>query len=93
MMLLGPKVAAAKAVGTVVRAAGRGGGTTLPGKLLTRLEPHAIGLLARRLPHGSAAISATNGKTTRPRRWPRRSWSGPARRSCTTARARTWRAA
>jgi UDP-N-acetylmuramyl tripeptide synthase len=64
MMPLGPKVAAAKAVGTVVRAAGRGGGTTLPGKLLTRLEPHAIGLLARRLPHGSAAISATNGKTT-----------------------------
>jgi lipid II isoglutaminyl synthase (glutamine-hydrolysing) len=64
MMPLGPKVAAAKAVGTVVRAAGRGGGTTLPGKLLTRLEPHAIGLLARRLPHGSAVISATNGKTT-----------------------------
>jgi len=64
MTLLGPKVAAAKAVGTVVRAAGRGGGTSLPGKLLTRLEPHAIWLLARRLPHGSAVISATNGKTT-----------------------------
>jgi UDP-N-acetylmuramyl tripeptide synthase len=62
--LLGPKVAAAKAVGTLVRAAGRGGGTSLPGKLLTRLEPHAIGLLARRLEHGSAVISATNGKTT-----------------------------
>jgi lipid II isoglutaminyl synthase (glutamine-hydrolysing) len=62
--LLGPKVAAAKAVGTVVRAAGRGGGTSLPGKLLTRLEPHAIALLARRLAHGSAVISATNGKTT-----------------------------
>src|SRR4029079_14247335 len=41
--LLGPKVAAAKAVGTLVRAAGRGGGTSLPGKVLTRLEPHAIG--------------------------------------------------
>jgi len=62
--LLGPKVAAAKAVGTLVRAAGRGGGTSLPGKVLTRLEPHAIGLLARRLGHGSAVISATNGKTT-----------------------------
>jgi lipid II isoglutaminyl synthase (glutamine-hydrolysing) len=62
--LLGPKVAAAKAVGTLVRAAGRGGGTSLPGKVLTRLEPHAIGLLARRLAHGSAVISATNGKTT-----------------------------
>jgi UDP-N-acetylmuramyl tripeptide synthase len=62
--LLGPKVAAAKAVGRIVRAAGRGGGTSLPGKVLTRLEPHAIGKLARRLPHGSAVISATNGKTT-----------------------------
>jgi len=62
--LLGPKVAAAKAVGTVVRAAGRGGGTSLPGKVLTRLEPRAIALLARRLAHGSAVISATNGKTT-----------------------------
>jgi UDP-N-acetylmuramyl tripeptide synthase len=62
--LLGPKVVAAKAVGTVVRAAGRGGGTSLPGKVLTRLEPRAISLLARRLAHGSAVISATNGKTT-----------------------------
>ena len=64
MTLLAPKVAAAKAVGTLVRAARRGGGTSLPGKVLTRLEPHAIGLLARRLSHGSAVISATNGKTT-----------------------------
>ena len=64
MTLLGPKVAAAKAVGTLVRAAGRGGGTSLPGKVLTRLEPHAIGLLGGRLAHGSAVISATNGKTT-----------------------------
>jgi lipid II isoglutaminyl synthase (glutamine-hydrolysing) len=63
-MLLGPKVGAAKAVGTVVRAARRGGGTSLPGKLLTRLEPHAIALLSHRLGHGSAVISATNGKTT-----------------------------
>ena len=64
MTLLGPKVVAAKAVGRVVRAAGRGGGTSLPGKVLTRLEPHAIGLLGARLAHGSAVISATNGKTT-----------------------------
>ena len=49
MTLLAPEVAAAKAVGALVRAAGRGGGTSLPGKVLTRLEPHAIGLLA----HGS----------------------------------------
>ena len=45
------------------RRAGRGG-TSLPGKVLMRLEPHAIGRLAARLPHGSAVISATNGKTT-----------------------------
>jgi UDP-N-acetylmuramyl tripeptide synthase len=64
MTLLGPKVVAAKAVGTLVRTAGRGGGTSLPGKVLTRLEPHAIGLLSRRLAQGSAVISATNGKTT-----------------------------
>jgi lipid II isoglutaminyl synthase (glutamine-hydrolysing) len=57
------KVAAARAAGAVSRRAGRGG-TSLPGKLLMRLEPHAIGRLAGRLPHGSAVISATNGKTT-----------------------------
>ncbi|MCW2953319.1 MAG: hypothetical protein JWQ48_2489 [Conexibacter sp.] len=61
---LGPKIAAARAVGTVARVAGRGGGTSLPGKVLMRLEPHAIRDLARRLPQGSIAISATNGKTT-----------------------------
>jgi UDP-N-acetylmuramyl tripeptide synthase len=61
--LLDWKVAAARATGAVSRRAGRGG-TSLPGKLLMRLEPHAIGRLAARLPHGSAVISATNGKTT-----------------------------
>jgi len=62
--LLAPKLAAAKAVGALARRAGRGGGTSLPGKLLTRLEPHAIGLLAARLERGSVVVSATNGKTT-----------------------------
>ncbi len=57
------KVAAARAAGGVSRRAGRGG-TSLPGKVLMRLEPHAIGRLAARLEHGSAVISATNGKTT-----------------------------
>jgi UDP-N-acetylmuramyl tripeptide synthase len=58
------KIAAARAVGSLARRAGRGGGTSLPGKLLTRLEPHAIERLAARLPSGCAVISATNGKTT-----------------------------
>jgi UDP-N-acetylmuramyl tripeptide synthase len=57
-------VAAAKAVGALARRAGRGGGTSLPGKLLVRVEPHAIGRLAGRLEHGSVVVSATNGKTT-----------------------------
>ncbi|HEU4976666.1 MAG TPA: MurT ligase domain-containing protein [Baekduia sp.] len=63
MTLLGPKLAAARAAGAVSRRAGRGG-TSLPGKLLLRLEPHAVAQLAARLPDGSAVISATNGKTT-----------------------------
>jgi lipid II isoglutaminyl synthase (glutamine-hydrolysing) len=62
--VLDAKVAAAQAVGRLARRAGRGGGTSLPGKLLTRLEPDAIGRLAGRLPDGCAVISATNGKTT-----------------------------
>src|SRR5205085_8632483 len=41
-----------------------GGGTTVPGKLLWKLDPGAVDALARRLPLGSALISATNGKTT-----------------------------
>lgn len=61
--MIGPKIAAARATGALSRRAGRGG-TSLPGKVLLRLEPGAIGTLAARLPRGSAAISATNGKTT-----------------------------
>jgi UDP-N-acetylmuramyl tripeptide synthase len=61
---LDAKVAAAQTVGRLARRAGRGGGTSLPGKVLTRLAPDAIGRLAARLPDGSAVISATNGKTT-----------------------------
>jgi UDP-N-acetylmuramyl tripeptide synthase len=53
-----------RAAGALSRLAGRGGGTTLPGKLLWKLDPAAIDALAARLPRGSVAISATNGKTT-----------------------------
>jgi UDP-N-acetylmuramyl tripeptide synthase len=58
------KLTVARAVGGLARAAGRGGGTSLPGKVLMRLDPQAIRSLAARLPEGSVAISATNGKTT-----------------------------
>ena len=64
MSLLGAKIAAARAVGGLARRAGRGGGTSLPGRMLLALEPHAIGELSARLSRGSAVISATNGKTT-----------------------------
>ncbi|MDX6397538.1 MAG: hypothetical protein QOJ43_946 [Gaiellaceae bacterium] len=55
---------AARAAGRLSRLAGTGGGTTLPGKLLWKLDPGAIDALAGRLPHGAAVVSATNGKTT-----------------------------
>jgi UDP-N-acetylmuramyl tripeptide synthase len=64
MTALGPKLVAARAVGALARRAGRGGGTSLPGKVLIRLEPEAISELAARLPRGSVIVSATNGKTT-----------------------------
>src|SRR5215471_16388659 len=55
---------AARTAARLSRAAGRGGGTTLPGKLLWKLDPGAIDRLAARLPDGTALVSATNGKTT-----------------------------
>ena len=57
-------IAAARAAGTISRLTGSGGGTTLPGKLLSKLDPEAVDRLAARLPHGSVLVSATNGKTT-----------------------------
>jgi UDP-N-acetylmuramyl tripeptide synthase len=58
------EAAAVRAAGTLSRFAGRGGGTTLPGKLLWKLDPGAIDRLAGRLRDGSVLVSATNGKTT-----------------------------
>lgn len=64
MMLLGAKLAAARAIGSLSRRFGRGGATSLPGEVLMRLEPGAIAELSSRLPRGSVVVSATNGKTT-----------------------------
>jgi lipid II isoglutaminyl synthase (glutamine-hydrolysing) len=64
MTLLSAKIVAARAVGSLARRAGRGGGTSLPGKVLLALEPEAIRELSARLARGSVVISATNGKTT-----------------------------
>src|ERR671911_1433278 len=54
----------ARAVGSLSRRSGRGGGTTLPGRLLVRMAPDAIERLASRLVEGSIVVSSTNGKTT-----------------------------
>jgi UDP-N-acetylmuramyl tripeptide synthase len=61
---LATETAVARLAGRVSRLAGRGGGTTLPGKLLWKLDPAAIDALASRLPAGVVLVSATNGKTT-----------------------------
>ncbi|MGH3093536.1 MAG: Mur ligase family protein, partial [Gaiellaceae bacterium] len=63
-MRLGLEIALARTAGRLSRLAGRGGGTTLPGKILATIDPGALGTLAGRLPLGSALVSATNGKTT-----------------------------
>jgi lipid II isoglutaminyl synthase (glutamine-hydrolysing) len=61
---LAAEIVAARAAAGLSRLTGRGGGTTVPGKLLWKLDPSAIDRLAERLPRGSALVSATNGKTT-----------------------------
>lgn len=62
--VFGAKVAASRAIGAASRASGRGGGTTLPGRVLLRLQPDAIARLGAGLDGGTTIVSATNGKTT-----------------------------
>ena len=54
----------AASAGALSRATGRGGGTSLPGMVLNRLEPGALARLGGGLGGGAVYISATNGKTT-----------------------------
>ncbi len=61
---LSAEIVLARAAAALSRVVGAGGGTTVPGKLLWKLDPGAVDRLAARLPRGSALISATNGKTT-----------------------------
>ena len=58
------KLALARAAGTLSRRSGRGGGTTLPGRLLLRIAPDAVSRLGGELSEGATIVSATNGKTT-----------------------------
>jgi lipid II isoglutaminyl synthase (glutamine-hydrolysing) len=59
-----PAVALARAAGGLSRRLGRGGGTSLPGKVLLSMRPDALAALGGRLTGGSVVVSATNGKTT-----------------------------
>jgi UDP-N-acetylmuramyl tripeptide synthase len=61
--VLSAKLALARGAGALARLRGSGA-TSIPGTVLMKLEPGAIGTLGERLPRGSAVISATNGKTT-----------------------------
>jgi UDP-N-acetylmuramyl tripeptide synthase len=61
---LAAETAAARGVAALSRLVGAGAGMTIPGKLLSKLDPGAIDRLAARLPAGTAVVSATNGKTT-----------------------------
>ncbi len=61
---LSAEILGARAAGRLSRLLRTGGGTTMPGKLLWKLDPGAIDRLAARLRLGSALVSATNGKTT-----------------------------
>lgn len=58
------KAALARSAGRLSRRLGRGGGTTLPGRMLIRMDRNAIDKLGARLARGSTLVSATNGKTT-----------------------------
>lgn len=61
--MLAAKLSMARAVGSISRRSGRGA-TSLPGRVLMRLDGHAIARLGARLAGGSIVLSATNGKTT-----------------------------
>jgi lipid II isoglutaminyl synthase (glutamine-hydrolysing) len=58
------KLILARTLRVLSRSLARSGGTTLPGRVLLRLEPRSIGALGARLKRGSVLVSATNGKTT-----------------------------
>lgn len=57
-------VLAGRFVGMAARSLGKGGGTSLPGLVATRLQPELVTELASQLPAGTIVVSGTNGKTT-----------------------------
>ena len=87
-MRLALEVALARVAGRLSRLAGRGGGTTFPGKLLATIDPGAVSTLARAAAARLARSSRPRTARRRRRRWSPRS-SRRASGSRTTARART----
>ena len=63
-LMLRLKLTLARALRALSRRLARTGGTTLPGRVLLRLDPSSIRVLGARLERGSVLVSATNGKTT-----------------------------
>jgi len=57
-------VSAGKAVRYLSRTLGRGGGTSLPGRIATRIDPGLLASLAAAIPNGCVLVTGTNGKTT-----------------------------
>jgi lipid II isoglutaminyl synthase (glutamine-hydrolysing) len=57
-------VSLGKAARYLSRALGRGGGTTLPGRVATRIDASLVAGLSSRIPNGCVLVTGTNGKTT-----------------------------
>lgn len=57
-------VAAGKLTAGTIRRLGRGGGTTLPGRVGARIDRRALEKLSRGLRQGALVVAGTNGKTT-----------------------------
>lgn len=78
-------VTAGKAAAAVSRAAGRGSGSVIGGRVALKLDPDLLGRLAQHL--DVILVSATNGKTTTTRLIAEA--LGPPVPSCRTRSART----
>lgn len=61
---LSAAVVAGKLTSTTIRRLGRGGGTTLPGRVSARIDGRALEKLSRGLELGAIVVAGTNGKTT-----------------------------
>ena len=57
-------LAAGRLTAATIRRLGRGGGTTLPGRISAGIDGDALRKLGSRLPQGSILVAGTNGKTT-----------------------------